>query len=114
MNKRLIDSGGDRVIGGDTGMAKGEAFSVDKVVVREVVETEDMVKLNLTRAEAMVLFAVLYRVGGSPEESHRKETEAIVRAVENTYPEIRWGSFEYDRASSLLEGHLIFKDTPNG
>lgn len=95
-------------------MAKGEAFSVDKVVVREVIETEDMVKLTITRAEAMVLFAVLYRVGGSSERSHRKEIESVVGSLERIYPEIRWGSFEYDRASSLLEGHLIFKDTPNG
>lgn len=95
-------------------MAKAKAVSTERVVVREVTETEDMVELTLTREEAMTLFTVLYRVGGSPEDSHRKETEAIVRAVERTYPEIKWNSFEYNQMSPLLDGHLVFKDTPNG
>lgn len=95
-------------------MAEARAFSTERVVVREVTETEDRVELILTREEAMTLFAVLYRVGGSPEGSHRKETESIVGSLERIYPEIKWGSHEYDHMSPLLEGHLIFKDTPNG
>lgn len=95
-------------------MAKAKASSTERVVVKEVTETEDIVELTLTREEALTLFAVLYRVGGSSERSHRKEIESVVESLERIYPEIRWGSHEYDRVGRLLEGHLIFEDTPNG
>lgn len=95
-------------------MAEARAFNTERVVVREVTETEDMVELILTRAEAMTLFAVLYRVGGSPEDSHRKETESIVRSLERIYPEIKWNSLEYNKMTPLVDGHIVFKDNPRG
>lgn len=95
-------------------MAEARAFSTERVVLREVTETENRVELILTREEALTLFAVLYRVGGSSERSYRKEIESVVGSLERIYPEIRWGSHEYDRVGRLLEGHLIFEDTPNG
>lgn len=95
-------------------MAEAKAIRIDRTVVKEVIETQDLVELTLTREEALVLFAILYRVGGSTEFSHRKNTEAIAKSIGDTYPEIRYGSFEYTQITPLLEGHLIFKETPNG
>lgn len=51
---------------------------------RVVVDKEDVVVLELSHKEAQALAEALAAVGGAPEKSGRKHTDAISRALHGT------------------------------
>jgi hypothetical protein len=71
--------------------------------IEVVTKTNVTYALTLSTAEAVAVASVLGRVGGSAETSARKDTTAVLRALENA------GVMWYRTATSkTLEGHLRF------
>ena len=66
----------------------------------------------LNRLEAAVLVAVLWRVGGGPEDSYRRETDSVCRRIERVFdledPDGYARRARVDR--HLGEGSLFFQD----
>lgn len=88
--------------------AKKIALKVEKVVT--VMET--VVELQLTPEEATVLYTILKRVGGSPQNSSRKHSLSMLNALGDAGVCLSNGTLftVSDPLSNATVGSIIFED----
>jgi hypothetical protein len=90
---------------------KAEKSTVEKVTV----EKSEGVKLELTMDEVKGLYAICLRVGGDPEESARRHTDAFMAAVEEALGKEKydWGWLGKEYASVEHGMGIAARDYPD-